>query len=196
MDTVSMVVFRALAVTAERYRSGERPRNKQWARDSIRLYFRPVGFAGDQMKKTLSDARARQELIERLDRLKPETTPLWGKMNAPQMLAHIADWMLMAKGDLKPALKKHPLRYPVLKQLVIYWLPFPKGVPTARELISRKPAEWSVERASVRQHFKSFGSPDPKAMWPDHPVFGRMNQKTWAVLAYRHTDHHFRQFGV
>jgi len=87
------------------------------------------------MKKSLSDARARQELLDRLERLTPETPARWGKMNAPQMLAHVADWMLMAKGELKAAPKKRPLRYPVIKQLAIYWLPFPKGVPTAPELI-------------------------------------------------------------
>ncbi len=148
------------------------------------------------MKKTLSDARAREQLLKRLERLKPKAAPLWGKMTAPQMLAHVADWMLMANGELRPALKKHPVRYPILKQLMIYWVPFPKGLPTAKELITRKPAAWSVERAAVREHFKSFGNPDPKAIWPDHPLFGRMNRKTWAVLAYRHTDHHFRQFGI
>ena len=55
------------------------------------------------MRRSLSDASARQELVDRLDRLFPEAKPLWGKMTAPQMLAHLADWMLMAKGALKAA---------------------------------------------------------------------------------------------
>jgi hypothetical protein len=148
------------------------------------------------MQKSLSDARAREELLERLERLTPETPARWGKMTAPQMLAHVTDWMLMAKGELKAAAKKRPLRYPVVKQLVIYWLPFPKGVPTARELISRKPSEWAIERASVRQHVESFGSLDAAMVWPDHPAFGKMTPRLWLVLGYRHTDHHFRQFGI
>jgi hypothetical protein len=148
------------------------------------------------MPKSLLNPRARQELLDRLERLKPEATPLWGKMTAPQMLAHVADWMLMAKGDLKAAPKKRPLRYPPLKQLVIYWLPFPQSVPTAPELISRKPSDWAIERSAVRQHVQSFEQLDPKAMWPEHPVFGKLTTKAWCVLGYRHTDHHFRQFGI
>jgi hypothetical protein len=148
------------------------------------------------MQKSLSDARARVELLDRLERLAPEATALWGRMNAPQMLAHLADWMLMAKGELKTAAKGRPLRYPPLKQLAIYWLPFPKGLPTARELITRKPADWAIEHATVRQHIQSFESLDPKRIWPDHPVFGKMTAQAWSVLGYRHTDHHFRQFGV
>jgi hypothetical protein len=148
------------------------------------------------MQKSLSDARARQELLARLERLTPDATARWGKMNAPQMLAHVADWMLMAKGELKAAAKKRPLRYPVIKQLAIYWLPFPKGVPTAPELIRKKPVDWAIEYAAVRQHLQSFEKLDSKTMWPDHPVFGKLTSTAWNVLGYRHTDHHFRQFGI
>jgi hypothetical protein len=147
------------------------------------------------MHRSLSDARARQELIDRLERLSPEAKPLWGKMSAPQMLAHLADWMLMAKGELKTAPKNRALSFPPLKQLAIFWLPFPKGVPTAPELLSRKPLAWTVERAAVRQHVLSFETLDPAA-WPEHPVFGVMTPRAWCVLGYRHTDHHLRQFGV
>ena len=101
------------------------------------------------MQKSLSNATARQELLDRLDRLSPESARVWGTMTAHQMLAHLADWMLMAKGELKTAPIERVLRYPPLKQLAIYWLPFPRGVPTAPELKGRKPLAWSVERAAV-----------------------------------------------
>ena len=128
------------------------------------------------MRKSLSDVRARQELLDRLERLRPEASPRWGKMTAPQMLAHLADWMLMAKGELKAAAINRPLRYPPLKQLVIYWLPFPRGVPTAPELIRSDPPDWAIEYAAVRRHVQSF---DPKATWPEHPVLGKMTPKAW-----------------
>ena len=148
------------------------------------------------MQKSLASAIARQELLDRLERLSPQSKPRWGKMTAHQMLAHVADWMLMAKGDLKTAPMKRLLRYPPVKQLAIYWLPFPKGVATAPELLRRKPAAWSVERAAVRERVHSFANLDPKATWPEHPVFGKMSAKAWGVFAYRHMDHHLRQFGV
>jgi hypothetical protein len=148
------------------------------------------------MQKSLSNARTRQELLARLERLKPGATPLWGTMTAPQMLAHLTDWMLMAKGEIKVALKKRPQRIPPLKQLMIYWLPFPKGIPTSPELIGRKPLEWATERAAVRGHVQSFENLNSKSTWPEHPVFGKMTPKAWSVFAYRHMDHHLRQFGV
>jgi len=144
----------------------------------------------------MSNARARQELLDRLERLTPGATPLWGTMSAPIMLAHLADWMRMAKGELKTTGRKHPFRHAPLKQLVIYWLPFPKGVPTSPELIGRIPQAWALEHAAVCQHVQSFENLNPKVIWPEHPVFGKMTQQAWCVFAYRHMDHHLRQFGI
>src|SRR5215210_1038981 len=148
------------------------------------------------MQKSLSNASARQELLDRLERLTPEATPLWGRLSAHQMLAHLADWMRMAKGDMRTTGRKHPFRHPPLKQLAIYWLPFPKGVPTSPELIARVPADWSVECDAIRDYVQSFESPTRGAVWPEHPVFGRMTPQAWCVFAYRHMDHHLRQFGI
>lgn len=148
------------------------------------------------MQKSLRDAGARQELLERLDRLKPNATALWGTMTAPQMLAHVTGWMLMARGELKTAPKKNFLRFPVFKQLAIFWLPFPKGVPTASELVGRKPLEWGAECVEVRRQVQWYENLDPKTEWPYHPAFGNLTTRAWCVLAYRHMDHHLRQFGV
>src|SRR5262245_66315820 len=87
--------------------------------------------------KTLWSETDRNELVVRLARLNVESKPLWGKMNCEQMLAHLADGFRMTLGDLAPQSKGGPLRFAPIKKLVIYWLPFPKGAPTAQELIAR-----------------------------------------------------------
>jgi hypothetical protein len=150
------------------------------------------------MPRSLENALVRQELLDRLERLSPDASPHWGRMTAPQMLAHVVDWMLMAKGDLNTVpIKTMPaLRYPVFKQLAIYWLPFPRGVQTAPELLGREPLEWTAVRAALRRHLESFETLSSRMTWPEHPVFGKMSRRAWAVFAYRHLDHHFRQFGI
>jgi hypothetical protein len=146
--------------------------------------------------RSLSNAGVRQQLLERLEKLTPETRPLWGRMSAPQMVAHLVDWMLMLKGDLKTARIKNPMRYPPLKQFAIYWMPWPKGVPTARELLPGRPVEWGPELDLLRQYLQSYPELESRARWPEHPAFGAMTTREWGVFAYRHTDHHFRQFGL
>ena len=126
----------------------------------------------------------------------PDATPRWGRMTAPQMVAHLADWLLMASGELKTAARSGVLRYPPIKQLAIYWLPFPRNVQTSPELLARKPSEWGAEQASVRERVESFEKLYSTPPWPEHPVFGRMSPRAWSVFAYRHMDHHLRQFGI
>lgn len=148
------------------------------------------------MQKTLWSAADREELLARVNSLEPTSTARWGKMTAPQMLAHLTDWMMMAKGDLPTRFLNKFLRFRPVKHLAIYWLPFPKGVPTAQELISRTPGDWSAERATFCEYLNSFESMHPDGAWPVHPAFGMLTPPAWGVLGYRHTDHHLRQFGV
>jgi hypothetical protein len=138
----------------------------------------------------------RRELQRRVEALRPETRGRWGSMTAPQMVAHLADSLRMALGDLSCTPKKSPIRYTPLKQLIIYWLPFPKGVPTAVELITRAPATWQAEIDALNSLLEQFARRDRTGQWPDHPAFGRMHGTAWGVLVYRHMDHHLRQFGV
>ena len=83
------------------------------------------------------DSDAREDICRRVERLTPDAAAQWGKFTAPKMLAHLNDAMRMASGELAVAPRNTPLRFWPLKQLVIYVLPFPKGAPTAPELLAR-----------------------------------------------------------
>jgi hypothetical protein len=139
----------------------------------------------------------RSGVLARLDRLTPESRARWGKFHCPAMLAHLNDSIRMALGELNPPPRPGPMsRFP-LKQLIIYLMPWPKGVPTAPMLIARGDAAvFGEEVHTFRRLLDQLGSQDPAREWPSHPAFGRMSRRDWGVLGYRHVDHHFRQFGV
>lgn len=147
------------------------------------------------MKSLYHDAR-RRELKERLGRLAANTSPQWGKFDAPKMVVHCTDALKMALGKIPTKSKRLPIRHAPLKQLFVYWLPWPKGAPTAPELLQRSPADWDAEVASLLALMDEAGTLAPDFEWPEHPAFGRMSRRAWGVLGYRHLDHHFRQFGV
>ena len=137
-----------------------------------------------------------RELHTRLDHLKPEALPRWGQFTAPQMVCHLADALKMASGTLPVRTRKMPIRYPPLKQLIIYWLPFPKSAPTAPELLSRRATEWHGEMQELKQELERFTQRGPSGPFVPHPAFGKLTPRAWGVLVYRHTDHHLKQFGV
>jgi hypothetical protein len=143
------------------------------------------------------DRTTREQICRRVERLSAAHEPLWGKMNAAQMLAHVNDAMRMAMGELPVADRRGPLRQWPLKQLVIYTLPWPKGAPTAPELLAR------LDTADLRAEQEAFGriaerlaQKPASAEWPAHPAFGPLTHRAWGVLEFRHADHHLRQFGV
>ena len=74
------------------------------------------------------------------------------------MLAHLNDSYRMCTGELKVKSKNLPLRYTPIKQLVIYVAPFPKGAPTAPELIARcDGAVLDDEKTGVRGDVREAG---------------------------------------
>lgn len=145
---------------------------------------------------SLFDPEARGRVVARVGRLTPGAVRQWGQMSVAEVQVHLAGQLRMALGELPVAPKRVPLRYPVLKQLAVYWLPWPKGAPTAPELRATPPAEWESDRAALLELIERFAARGPREKWPDHPAFGRLSGRAWGVLAYRHLDHHLRQFGV
>jgi hypothetical protein len=146
--------------------------------------------------KSLFNPKDHRELQERVQRLRTDQKPHWGRMSALQMVAHLADSLRMASGELEVAPKKVPFRYSPLKEIVLYVLPIPKGIPTSPELIARKPRDWTEEVADLRDQMNGIVQRGAEALSPEHPAFGALSARQWGVLIYRHMDHHLRQFGV
>jgi Protein of unknown function (DUF1569) len=146
--------------------------------------------------KSIWQRESQRELTDRFGRLAWDRRAEWGSFTAPKMVCHLADSLRMAMGDLKVAPKKLPIRYPPLKQLVIYVAPFPKGAPTAPELLVRQPGEWTNDVADLQSLLARAATASSTDAWPEHPAFGRLSRRAWGVLMYRHIDHHLKQFGA
>lgn len=146
--------------------------------------------------KSVWQSEAQAELLQRMKKLSPETPAQWGQMNSSRMLAHLTDALKMAMGELEVPSKNMIFRYTPFRQLIIYWLPFPKGAPTAPQLIERVPGEWESEVEQLNSAMSRLVAQSQRTEWPEHPAFGKLSTKDWGVLIYKHMDHHFKQFGV
>ena len=133
--------------------------------------------------------------MSRLEHVTTESRPQWGKMNAEQMLTHLVESMRMACGELQTKSKKLPIRFPPLRQLIVYWLPWPKGSPTAPELLPSSSRSIEESKRELTRLVNVIGE-NTATKWPEHPAFGKLSRRGWGVLGWRHMDHHLRQFGV
>ncbi|HEX8409302.1 MAG TPA: DUF1569 domain-containing protein [Thermoanaerobaculia bacterium] len=146
--------------------------------------------------KTLFDEQQRNGLMSRIERVTAETRPTWGKMNAERMLTHLVESMRMAIGELQTRPKNLFIRFAPFRQLFVYVLPWPKGVPTAPELIPSDSRNVDDSKRELARLCTEFGKRNTREDWPYHPAFGELGRKGWGVLAWRHIDHHLRQFGL
>ncbi len=144
---------------------------------------------------TLQDTAHREELGRRIAGLDPDRKPLWGKMNAHQMLCHVGDQMRVALGDIRVKDRSNFLMRSLAKWLVIYLdLPEPKGkIETAPEMLTTKPSDWEADRASLIELMDRVAAAEQVA---PHPMFAKLSHKEWSVLAAKHVDYHLRQFAA
>jgi hypothetical protein len=147
--------------------------------------------------KTVFDAAAREALLKRVMLVQTGTQPKWGQMNSVKMLRHLSASFEMALGELPCAPKPGPMKNWLAHWLVIDSpIPWPKGAPTAPEIISQPTAGVEEEQQRVRVCLERIAARGDAGTYADHPAFGKLSSAQWGRLIWRHVDHHLWQFGV
>jgi hypothetical protein len=149
--------------------------------------------------KTLGDPAARKEILDRLQRLTPDSPRQWGKMTAHQMICHLADAFRGVMGDFHVSPGPGPLPRPILKFVAIKMpMKWPRGIKTRPEVDQliggTRPTEFAADLAALEAQCNRFVD-SPQAILPRHPIFGPMSEHDWMRWGYLHMDHHLRQFG-
>jgi hypothetical protein len=119
-------------------------------------------------------------------------------MNASQMLAHCSGFMEMAAGQTFPPRSWMGYIFGRLaKRSVLSDAPIRRNMPTDRSLLVNDERDFASERQRLELYMVRFtaGGSEQCTKHP-HSFFGPMTPEEWAIMAYKHLDHHFRQFGV
>lgn len=146
--------------------------------------------------KTILNSENNQELLTKIKNLKVDSKPLWGKMNATQMLGHLTNAYEMAMGILPVKDKSNFLTRTIAKFLIVNSniLMMPKNVKTAKELVTFSS---DIEFEKELEKFYKLNQEIIKHQnFASHPIFGKMNKEEWGRLAYKHITHHLNQFGL
>jgi hypothetical protein len=149
--------------------------------------------------KNLFEATVVEELQGRLLQMRPESKRLWGKMTPAQAVAHCSAGMEWAVGDTTPPrLLLGRIVGGVIKPKVLGDdEPMRRNSPTVKGLVVNDDRDLGIERERLRGLIDRFvaGGPGGCTAHP-HSFFGRLTPAEWAILMYKHLDHHLRQFGV
>ena len=149
--------------------------------------------------KNLYEPAAAAEIKARLQTLRPDSERQWGTMSVAQAVAHCAVAMEVAVGDSRPKrMFIGRIIGPLIKRLAIRNDdPIRRNTPTAPDLVVTDERELDHERQRLSRLIDRFAAAGPAGCTTHpHSFFGRMTPQEWAVLGYKHLDHHLRQFGA
>ncbi len=145
--------------------------------------------------KTVFDKTTRDELITRINTINDTSIAQWGKMNVYQMLKHCTIWEEWVAGEAKykRVWLGRVFGKMVLRKVLKDEKPFGKNSPTLPVLtiketngdISAEKTKW-ITLIEGYEHFSNTNFV--------HSFFGKMTKEQIGFLAYKHTDHHLRQF--
>ncbi|MET6998104.1 DUF1569 domain-containing protein [Chitinophaga defluvii] len=147
--------------------------------------------------KTIFDKANRDELISRIHTIDKNSVAAWGKMNVYQMVKHCTVWETWILGVNKPVYKQEFIGFifgkMALKRMIKDDRPFSKNVPTSTAFkIKEQHGDIAAEKLkwiALIQQYENYSNPTFI-----HDFFGKMTKEQVGILAYKHTDHHLRQF--
>jgi hypothetical protein len=144
--------------------------------------------------KSIFDEGATKELIRRIDMLNENSPALWGKMTVFQMLKHCTLWEEMLSGEKKSKrmFLGRLFGKMALKKLLKDERPMIRNAPTVPGFSITSQGDAETEKR------KWIGMVGKHSVFSNegfiHPFFGKMTKEQIGYLAYKHTDHHLRQF--
>jgi Protein of unknown function (DUF1569) len=152
--------------------------------------------------KNLFDPALVEDVKQRIMRLRPDSERQWGEMPVALVLSHCTSGLQMAMGVINPKRASFPGNVIglLIKPLVLgNDKPMRRNSPSAPELFTGDPPQCEFERERHQlikaiDRFVSMG--EACCSRHPHPFFGQLRPHQWAILMYKHIDHHLLQFGV
>lgn len=138
------------------------------------------------------------EILNRIDKLSPNSQRQWGKMEVAQMLAHCNAALETAAGlNFPPRLFIGRILAPFMKAKFVSEKIFDKNYPTDKSYVFASKMDFEMEKSKVVSLIKKFSENGPsKCTTHPHSFYGKLTSEQWGIAMYKHFDHHLRQFGV
>ena len=140
------------------------------------------------------------EMIGRINNLRPDSQRLWGKMDVGQMLAHLCvpyEMVYEPEKHKKPNLLMGLVLKLFVKKIVTNEVPYGKNKPTAPAFKMVTEKDFEAEKARLIEYIEKTATlGEDEFDGKESMSFGKMNKTEWNNMLYKHLNHHLSQFGV
>ena len=146
--------------------------------------------------KNLFNPEVKQEIINRINSLTPQSPRQWGQMDVAQMLAHTQWPIQVAYGTHTPK-GSFFLRLigPLFKSKLWDSTPYKQGLPTDPTFImTGTEHDFEEEKQALLELVNRFS--EAAIVSDRHPIFGKLTKENWSKATWKHLDHHLKQFGA
>lgn len=139
-----------------------------------------------------------QEIIDRINKLTPQSERLWGKMTVDQMLMHLIAPLDVTLGNKQPSKPNFfiGLMGKMMKNKIINAPEYKKNNPTAPDFVMKGSYDFEKAKAKLIEKVAEFQKGTSVVAIDFHPFFGKMSTDDWDKLQWKHLNHHLTQFGV
>ncbi|MBZ4188116.1 DUF1569 domain-containing protein [Niabella beijingensis] len=151
--------------------------------------------------KTLFDKTVRDELLNRIQSLEADSKARWGKMDVVQMARHCNKWnsWVLGKGGYNNHVYKQDLLGKIFGKMALRSntkndKPMGRNMPAGALVIKDRDGNLETEKAHWIQLIGDYATYSNDRFI--HDFFGKMTREQIGIFAYKHLDHHLRQFGA
>ncbi len=148
---------------------------------------------------SIFDPSTTEQIKLRIDKLTSHSNPLWGKMNAAQMLSHccVPYQQILGEDKSRPNAIIRGIMQLFFKTSMTNEVPYKPSLPTGPNFIRNTPHDFDAEKANLLDYMSKIQTmgPDELVKIPS-ALLGKLTAIQWNNLLYKHLDHHLRQFGV
>lgn len=143
--------------------------------------------------KSVFEQSTREEVIQRIHSLSEDSTAQWGKMSVCQMLKHCILWeeMLLGKKQYRQSLLGRLFGKIALKDM-LKDEPMQRNLPTVPSFRIKGGGNVAAAKAEWINLLAEHGRRQNAGFV--HPFFGKLTAEQAGRMAYKHIDHHLRQF--
>ncbi|MBK8625392.1 MAG: DUF1569 domain-containing protein [Saprospiraceae bacterium] len=139
-------------------------------------------------------------IIERIQKLTPESKPLWGKMSVSQMLAHCCvtyRYVYEPQNFKRPNFLMAWVLKKFIKNTVTNEIPYKKNTGTAPDFIIKDDRNFNQEKTQLIDFIKRVQKEGAATFdGKESFSFGKLSIEEWNNMFYKHLNHHLTQFGV
>lgn len=152
------------------------------------------------MRKNLLRDADFYEVSARIQNLRQDLKPAWGRMDAAQMCRHCETVLQVVLGNIilpKQNILIRSIGIVTKYEMELFNNGIPPNMPTFSQVKISVPCSFTESKDALLrtlEQFKSLGERD--ALIKRHSLFGKMNSFDHGFLQYKHLNHHLKQFHV